>query len=198
MAWAASRCTIHHTTCWAAVPPSCTCTTNKAAKPSRLVCMHYEPCLLHMHAHTISGPPQSYALPLHEVCTFNAGPPMHAACFVCLLHARVASQTAFGGHKCTHSVPSRPNSQTPTRPPGLGAPPTNRVRLDTNGRQLITIHLDGDEASDVINFVLKDDATNTWCVAAWAIRTRPAPSLTRPCLASMQCGGGSWLRGCSG
>lgn len=28
---------------------------------------------------------------------------------------------------------------------------------------VVTIRLPGDEASDILNFVLKDDATNTWC-----------------------------------
>ncbi|GFR47292.1 hypothetical protein Agub_g8979 [Astrephomene gubernaculifera] len=35
-------------------------------------------------------------------------------------------------------------------------------RLDTNGRSRVVLHLDGEEASDYLNFVLKDDATNTW------------------------------------
>ena len=40
--------------------------------------------------------------------------------------------------------------------------PTCVCRLDTNGRARLTIYLNGEEASDVINFVLKDDASNTW------------------------------------
>ncbi|PNW80482.1 hypothetical protein CHLRE_07g319300v5 [Chlamydomonas reinhardtii] len=59
------------------------------------------------------------------------------------------------------------------RLPGAGARPEGTVqykdralqtpfRLDTNGRARVVLHLDGEEASDFLNFVLKDDATNTW------------------------------------
>jgi hypothetical protein len=35
-------------------------------------------------------------------------------------------------------------------------------RNEANGKKVIDIALDGDEASDYINFVLKDNATGTW------------------------------------
>jgi hypothetical protein len=39
---------------------------------------------------------------------------------------------------------------------------TAACRAQPNGKQAIDIELDGDEASDYINFVIKDSATNTW------------------------------------
>ena len=36
------------------------------------------------------------------------------------------------------------------------------LRSRPDGSQTLTIVLPGEEASDILNFVIKDDATNTW------------------------------------
>lgn len=54
----------------------------------------------------------------------------------------------------------------------------------------LRIRLDGDEASDIINFVLKDDATNTWWVShnnAPRLQVQFCPCDMQPCMCTL-CG----------
>jgi hypothetical protein len=53
---------------------------------------------------------------------------------------------------------------------------TDDRRRGSDGRLEITIELRGDEASDIFNFVLKDEATNSWYDNAgsnFAVSLRP-------------------------
>jgi hypothetical protein len=54
----------------------------------------------------------------------------------------------------------RPDGTTQYKDRALQSP----FRSAPNGLNELFIELNSDEASDLMNFVLKDDATNTWCV----------------------------------
>ncbi|GLC33353.1 hypothetical protein PLESTB_000342400 [Pleodorina starrii] len=75
-----------------------------------------------------------------------------------LLHWGVEGGKNYKGGWRLPGASARPEGTVQYKDRALQTP----FRLDTNGRARVVLHLDGEEASDFFNFVLKDDATNTW------------------------------------
>ncbi|GIL61955.1 hypothetical protein Vafri_16315 [Volvox africanus] len=75
-----------------------------------------------------------------------------------LLHWGVEGGKNYKGGWRLPGASARPEGTVQYKDRALQTP----FRLDTNGRARVVLHLDGEEASDFLNFVLKDDATNTW------------------------------------
>ncbi|MEW5309696.1 MAG: hypothetical protein WDW38_001561 [Sanguina aurantia] len=94
-----------------------------------------------------------------------------------LLHWGVEGGKDYkGGWRLPQSSGSRPDGTVQYKDRALQSP----IRTNKDGKGELLIKLPGDEASDVLNFVLKDDATNTWydCNGSnFKVSLRSTPSL---------------------